>query len=48
MNDNEKSVQGLIAELEELEKELDYQVSHKRIAELQNRIAEIEDELKNR
>lgn len=38
-------ISALKYELERYEKELDYQVSHKRIAELQERIAEIEDEI---
>lgn len=37
----------LLIELEELEKELDYQVSHKRISEIQKRIDEIEEILKH-
>ena len=41
----DKTVQGLKAELERLEDELDYQVSHKRIAALQQRIDEIEKEI---
>ena len=43
-----KSVTELKTELAELEHELDYQVSHKRIAWLQENIAEIEAELKKR
>lgn len=43
-----KSVQELHAELERLEHELDYQVHHKRINELQERIDAIEEELKRR
>lgn len=38
----------LRAELDRLEHELDYQVHHKRIAELQENISEIEAELKRR
>lgn len=43
-----KTVQELHAELERLEHELDYQVHHKRINELQERIGAIEEELKKR
>ena len=43
-----KSVQELHAELKRLEHELDYQVHHKRINELQERIDAIEEELKRR
>lgn len=43
-----KSVQELHAELERLEHELDYQVHHKRINELQERIDAVEEELKRR
>ena len=42
------SVPTLLSELDELEAELDYQVSHKRIAYLQKRIAEVEAELEKR
>lgn len=42
------SVPELWSELDELEAELDYQVSHKRIAYLQKRIAEVEAELEKR
>lgn len=48
MNNAEKSTQRLKTELEELEKELEYQVNHKRIAFLQEQIIEIEVELKKR
>lgn len=48
MTDAEKSVCELQAELEELEKELEWQVSHKRLAYLRERIEEIETELKKR
>ncbi len=48
MTDAEKSVCELQAELEELERELDYQVSHKRLAYLRERIGEIEAELSKR
>ena len=41
-------VPELWAELDRLEAELDYQVSHKRIAELQERIEEVENELAKR
>lgn len=46
--DSEMSAQTLLEELAELERELDWQVNHKRIAYLQKRIAEIEAELKKR
>ena len=42
------SVPELWAELDKLEAELDYQVHHKRIAELQGRIDAVEDELASR
>lgn len=41
-------ISALESELEELEKELDYQVSHKRIKYLQERIDEIEKEIAKR
>lgn len=37
------SVPELRSELDELEAELDYQVSHKRIAEVENRCLELAD-----
>lgn len=40
-------IQGLQAELGRLEAELEYQVSHKRIAALQERINEIEEMIEN-
>lgn len=43
-----KTTQELHAELERLEHELDYQVHHKRINELQERIGVIEEKLKKR
>lgn len=43
-----KTTQELHAELERLERELDYQVHHKRINELQERIDAVEEELKRR
>lgn len=45
---SEKSTQELQTELERLECELDYQVHHKRIAELQACIEAIETELNKR
>ena len=42
------SVPELWAELDKLEAELDYQVHHKRIAELQERITAVENELASR
>jgi uncharacterized membrane protein len=43
-----KSIKELHTELDRLEHELDYQVHHKRIAELQECIEAIEAELKKR
>lgn len=43
-----KTTQELHAELERLEHELDYQVHHKRINELQEQIGAIEEKLKKR
>ena len=48
MDCSDKSTQELHIELERLEHELDYQVHHKRIAELQECIEAIEAELKKR
>lgn len=48
MTDAEKSTCELQAELEELEKELEWQVSHKRLAYLRERIEGIETELQKR
>ncbi len=48
MNCSDKSTQELQTELERLEHELDYQVHHKRIAELQERIEAIENEIQRR
>lgn len=48
MTDSEKSLTALEEELEELNKELEWQVSHKRLAYLRERIEEIETELSKR
>lgn len=48
MTDSEKSLTALEEELEELNEELEWQVSHKRLAYLRERIEEIEAELSRR
>ncbi len=47
-NLNTKSVPELRDELDRLERELEYQMHHGRIAELQERISELEEELARR
>ena len=48
MDYSEKNLFELQAELDRLEHELDYQVHHKRIAELQTNIEAIEAEIQRR